>query len=206
MSRSEGPASDLTPLLTAMLNMTAFHREHEKFYSTAPREQAVVLQRHSRTLHALADQWTTTAPSTAAAFSPYEGAPDLNAAAALQLDGVLFMEGRGRTWRDPPPQARSAHLRGRRCRRRRVARHRDAVVMGCRRRAPRHRRARRHARRTAPHHRQQLARRIDDEPRRRGSSSAQPTCSTASTSPPLPYAPTSPTGTPRRAGSTPPRR
>jgi hypothetical protein len=44
-------------LLTAMLNMSAFHREHEKFYSTAPREQAVVLQRHSRTLLALADQW-----------------------------------------------------------------------------------------------------------------------------------------------------
>ena len=75
-----------------MLNMTAFHREHEKFYSSSPREQAVALQRHSRTLHALADQWTTTAPSTDAAFSPYEGAPDLNAAAALQLDGVLFMD------------------------------------------------------------------------------------------------------------------
>ena len=28
-------------------------------------------------------------------FSPYEGAPDLNAPAALQLDGVLFMEGEG---------------------------------------------------------------------------------------------------------------
>jgi hypothetical protein len=95
MSTSKSPASDLTPLLTAMLNMTAFHREHEKFYSTAPREQAVALQRHSRTLHALADQWTTTAPSTTPAVSPYEGAPDLNAAAALQLDGVLFMEGEG---------------------------------------------------------------------------------------------------------------
>ena len=95
MRTSKSPPTDLAPLLTAMLNMTAFHREHEKFYSTAPREQAVTLQRHSRTLHALADQWTTTAPSTRAAFSPYEGAPDLNAAAALQLDGVLFMEGEG---------------------------------------------------------------------------------------------------------------
>jgi hypothetical protein len=95
MTTPDSPASDLKPLLDAMLNMTAFHREHEKFYSTAPREQAVTLQRHSRTLHALADQWTTTAPSTASAFSPYEGAPDLNAAAALQLDGVLFMEGEG---------------------------------------------------------------------------------------------------------------
>jgi hypothetical protein len=78
-----------------MLNMSAFHREHEKFYSTAPREQAVVLQRHSRTLLALADQWTTAAPSAAPAFSPYEGATDLNAGAAIQLDGVLFMEGGG---------------------------------------------------------------------------------------------------------------
>ena len=78
-----------------MLNMTEFHREHEKFYSVSPREQAVVLQRHSRTLHALADRWTTTSPEQPHAFSPYEGAPDLNAPAALQLDGVLFMEGGG---------------------------------------------------------------------------------------------------------------
>ena len=34
-------------------------------------------------------------PSHPNAFSPYEGAPDLNAPAALQLDGVLFMEGEG---------------------------------------------------------------------------------------------------------------
>jgi hypothetical protein len=81
------------PLLEAMLNMTAFHREHEKFYSVSPREQAVALQRHSRTLHALADRWLITVPSTRAVLSPYEGADDLNADAALQLDGVLFMEG-----------------------------------------------------------------------------------------------------------------
>ena len=78
-----------------MLNMTAFHREHEKFYAVSPREQAVVLQRHSRTLHALADRWATTSPNASSAFSPYEGAPDLNDPAALQLEGVLFMEGEG---------------------------------------------------------------------------------------------------------------
>ena len=83
------------PLLNAMLNMTAFHREHEKFYSSSPREQAVTLQRHSRTLHALADRWAVTDVSTHAVVSPYEGAGDLNADAALQLDGVLFMEGEG---------------------------------------------------------------------------------------------------------------
>jgi len=83
------------PLLDAILNMTAFHREHEKFYSSSPREQAVDLQRHSRTLHALADRWMVTDPSTRSVLSPYEGADDLNADAALQLDGVLFMEGEG---------------------------------------------------------------------------------------------------------------
>lgn len=84
---------DLTPLLTAMLNMSAFHRQHEEYYSTSPREQSVVLQRHSRTLLALADRWRTTPPDVRSALSPYEGAPDLNAPVALQLDGVLFMEG-----------------------------------------------------------------------------------------------------------------
>lgn len=87
--------SEVLALLDAMLNMTAFHREHEKFYSSSPREQAVVLQRHSRSLHALADRWSVGHPSTRTVLSPYEGADDLNADAALQLDGILFMEGEG---------------------------------------------------------------------------------------------------------------
>ncbi len=37
----------------------------------------------------------TVVPGGADAFSPYEGADDLNALAATQLDGVLFMEGEG---------------------------------------------------------------------------------------------------------------
>jgi len=53
------------------------------------------LQRHSRTLHALADRWSVTDPPTRQALSPCEGAEDLNANVALQLDGVLFMEGEG---------------------------------------------------------------------------------------------------------------
>ena len=91
------------PLLRAMRNMAEFHREHEKYYSVAPREQAVALQRHSRTLHALADTWAEVDSSPEPHLSPYEGATDLNAAAALQLDGVLFMEG------DEPP-GEIAHL------------------------------------------------------------------------------------------------
>ena len=82
-------------LLAAMLNMTEFHHEHEKFYSVSPREQAVTLQRHSRTLHALADRWTTPRVPQNRVTARYAGAPDLNAPVATQLDGVLFMEGEG---------------------------------------------------------------------------------------------------------------
>jgi hypothetical protein len=82
-------------LLGAMLNMTEFHHEHEKFYSVSPREQAVTLQRHSRTLHALADRWTAPTPTGTRVTTRYAGASDLNAPVATQLDGVLFMEGEG---------------------------------------------------------------------------------------------------------------
>ena len=90
-----GGGSGSSDLLHAMLNLSRFHREHEKFYASAPRQQAVILQGHGRTLCALADRWDTAAPSVRVAFSPFEGAEDLNDPAALQLDGVLFMEGEG---------------------------------------------------------------------------------------------------------------
>ncbi len=82
-------------LLRAMSNLTHFHREHEKYYGAAPRENAIVLQRHARALQALADRWSSTAPQLHIAFSPYEGTEDLNSETAIQLDGVLFMEGEG---------------------------------------------------------------------------------------------------------------
>jgi len=87
---------DTNPLLTAVLNLSKYHRDHEKYYSSAPREQAVVLQRHARTLQALADRWSTAEPSQRQVLSPYEAAEDLNAPDAIQLDGVLFLEGEGR--------------------------------------------------------------------------------------------------------------
>ena len=90
-----GVGSGSSELLHAILNLSRFHREHEKFYSGAPRQQAVILQGHGRTLCALADRWDTVAPSARVAFSPFEGAEDLNDPAALQLGGVLFMEGEG---------------------------------------------------------------------------------------------------------------
>ena len=63
-------------LLEAMMNLTKFHREHEKFYASSAREFAVTLQRHARNLQALADQWSTTDASTRAVLSPYEGAEE----------------------------------------------------------------------------------------------------------------------------------
>jgi hypothetical protein len=90
------PQPPIAALLEAALNLSRHHRDHEKYYAAAPRETAVLLQRHSRTLQALADQWTIAEPSTRSAISPYEGADDLNSAAAVQLDGVLFLEGEGR--------------------------------------------------------------------------------------------------------------
>jgi hypothetical protein len=84
------------PLLDVISNLARFHREHEEFYASSPREIALRLQRHTRTLLALADQWSTAEPAQHVATSPYAGAEDLNHPVALQLDGVLFMEGEGR--------------------------------------------------------------------------------------------------------------
>lgn len=91
----EGTNAMTESLLEAVLNLSQFHREHEKYYAQEPRAHAVVLQRHARSLQALADRWSTTTPSSQEALNPFEGSRDLNDPAALQLDGVLFMEGQG---------------------------------------------------------------------------------------------------------------
>ncbi len=82
-------------LLEAILNLSRFHRDHEKFYAQEPRAQAVTVQRHARALQALADRWTSTEPRDQESINPFEGSVDLNDPAALQLDGILFMEGQG---------------------------------------------------------------------------------------------------------------
>src|SRR4051812_31071119 len=90
------PQPHIAGLLEAALNLSRHHRDHEKYYAAEPRQTAVQLQRHARTLQALADRWSTVEPSTRRSISPYEGADDLNSTAATQLDGVLFLEGEGR--------------------------------------------------------------------------------------------------------------
>lgn len=83
------------PVLEAVLNLSRFHREHEKYYSQQPREQAVTLQRHARALTALADRWSAGPRRPQSTAVPFAGSEDLNDPVALQLDGILFMEGEG---------------------------------------------------------------------------------------------------------------
>jgi hypothetical protein len=95
MARVEQPSETPPRLLDAILNLAQFHRDHEKFYASAPREQAVILQRHGRTLCALADRWSTVDPSTREVFSPFEGAVDLNDGAALSSTGCSSWKAKG---------------------------------------------------------------------------------------------------------------
>ena len=82
--------------LEAILNLSRYHREHEKFYARAPLERAIELQRAARTLTTLADRWSAAAPGQATpAGVRFAGCEDLNEPAAIQSDGVLFMEGEG---------------------------------------------------------------------------------------------------------------
>lgn len=83
------------PLLEAVLNLSRFHRDHEQYYSQQPREQAVMLQRHARALTALADRWSGSSAPAQSTAVPFAGSEDLNDPVALQLDGILFMEGQG---------------------------------------------------------------------------------------------------------------
>lgn len=83
------------PLLEAVENLSRFHREHEKHYSSEPLEEALRLQRFSRTLKALAERWQIAEPSAHPAPSPFAGAEDLNDERAVEESGVLFMEGEG---------------------------------------------------------------------------------------------------------------
>jgi hypothetical protein len=68
-----------TLLLRTIENLAEFHREHERFYAAAPREQAVELQRQARTLHYLADR----------SWHPHEPADGTT----VRPDGVLFLPG-----------------------------------------------------------------------------------------------------------------
>ena len=83
------------PLLSMVLNLSQYHREHEKFYSESPLHDAITLQRDSRALKALAERWSVATPEGHPSPSPFAGAPDLNDDRATETAGILFMEGEG---------------------------------------------------------------------------------------------------------------
>lgn len=82
-------------LLEIAVNLSRYHREHEKYYSEAPLTDAIALQRAARSLIALAERWSAATPATTPAPSPFAGTPDLNDERAIETSGVLFMEGEG---------------------------------------------------------------------------------------------------------------
>ena len=82
--------------LAAILNLSRYHREHEKFYARSTLQRAIDLQRAARTLTTLADRWADVAVGQATLpEARFAGCEDLNEPAAIQADGVLFMEGEG---------------------------------------------------------------------------------------------------------------
>ncbi len=78
-----------------MLNMTEYHREHEKFYAKSPLKDAIDLQEASLMLKAIADRWSRVEPATASEGNPYRGCEDLNAKGDIAHTGLLFMETEG---------------------------------------------------------------------------------------------------------------
>ena len=58
-------------MLAVVKNLSQYHREHEKYYSEAPRlTDAIWLQRTARTLIALAERWTSAEPAAEPAPVP----------------------------------------------------------------------------------------------------------------------------------------
>jgi hypothetical protein len=83
------------PLLSMVLNLARFHREHEKFYAESPLHDAITLQRSSSALKALAERWSVVPVQGDPLPSPFAGATDLNDDRATETLGILFMEGQG---------------------------------------------------------------------------------------------------------------
>jgi hypothetical protein len=93
---------DTPPFLDTLLNLSRFHREHEKFYAQRPLQQAIDMQSASRVLKTLAQRWGEVTPQAAGEGNPYLRCEDLNEPSSVQSSGVLFLEGEG----EPPELSR----------------------------------------------------------------------------------------------------
>jgi hypothetical protein len=91
---SSPAANNPSLLLHTVENLAEFHREHEKFYAAAPREQAVELQGHANALHALADRWSQPVPLPVTTLhAPDE--PDEDEPPPVRVEGVLLLVNEG---------------------------------------------------------------------------------------------------------------
>jgi hypothetical protein len=94
--------ADVPPFVETLLNLSRYHREHEKYYAQRPLQQAFELQSASRVLKTLAQRWESATPQGGPAANPYLGCDDLNDPSNIQDSGVLFLEGEG----EPPELSR----------------------------------------------------------------------------------------------------
>jgi hypothetical protein len=85
-----------------ILNLSKYHREHEKYYAWEPLEKSIHLQKSSDLLKSLADTWKHQDIENPKKENPYMGCEDLNETSSIQHTGVLFMEGEG----EPPELSR----------------------------------------------------------------------------------------------------
>lgn len=85
-----------------ILNLSKYHREHEKYYAWEPIEKSIKLQQTSMVIKTLADRWKNQNIDTPKQGNPYHGCEDLNETSTIQHNGVLFMEGEG----EPPEISR----------------------------------------------------------------------------------------------------
>jgi hypothetical protein len=89
-------ATASSPIPSSMLevveNLARSHREHERYYAEAPLHDAIMLQRTSRALKALAERWRESEPLEHPLPVPFAGATDLNDDRAIETLGILFME------------------------------------------------------------------------------------------------------------------
>jgi hypothetical protein len=94
---SEQPERASQPRMTldVVLNLSRYHREHEKYYAQAPLQTAVKLHDASKVLKTLADRWAEVEPLDGQPRGRYVACEDLNEKAAIQSHGVLFMEEEG---------------------------------------------------------------------------------------------------------------
>ncbi len=81
--------------MAAMVNLSKFHREHEKFYAKNPLKDAIRLQEASVILKTLADRWSHVEPASGSRGNPYRGCEDLNEKGDIAHTGVLFLEAEG---------------------------------------------------------------------------------------------------------------